>query len=330
MERVPEARATEIGNDVARAAALLVAGEVVGVPTETVYGLAANALADAAVLKVYAAKDRPQFNPLILHLRDAARAAAYVTAMPDAAMRLAETFWPGPLTLLLPKSALVPDLVTAGSPLVALRVPSHPVMQALLNQVDFPLAAPSANPSGYVSPTTAQHVLENLGGRISYVLDGGPSALGIESTIVGFDGVGKAVLHREGAVPVEALEAALGASLRRAAPGDRATVTPGSQKSHYATRTPLYLGDIDRLLKNFREESCAVISFDTPYPDAAASFVLSPRGSVEDAARQLFQILREADNADCSVILAGPVPEEGVGRAVNDRLRRAQHLLKGM
>ncbi len=320
---------TVAGTDVARAAELLRAGEVVAVPTETVYGLAGNALNEAAVTRIFAAKARPQFNPLIVHIADAESAMRYAEAMPAAAQKLADAFWPGPLTLLLPKTSAVPDLVTAGSHLVALRVPRHPLLRELLASLDFPLAAPSANPSGYVSPTTAAHVLEQLSGRIPYVLDGGACDVGLESSIVGFDG-DDAVLYREGGLAAEALEAVLGLHLRRATATDRATATPGTLKSHYATATPLYLGDVRKLLTQFAHERCAVISFSEVFPQAAKSFVLSPQKSLEESARKLFAILRQADASDCSVILAEPVPDEGLGRAINDRLRRAQHLLKGM
>jgi L-threonylcarbamoyladenylate synthase len=320
---------TTVGTDLTQAVSLLRSGEVVAVPTETVYGLAANALDERAVLKIFEAKQRPQFNPLIVHLGDVTQVARYAVAIPGAAQRLIDEFWPGPLTVLLPKTPLVPDLVTAGSPLVALRVPQHPMLQELLSTIDFPLAAPSANPSGYVSPTTAAHVLEQLDGCISYILDGGRCEVGLESTIVGFDGE-DVVLHREGSLPAEALEAVLGKPLRRASAADRAATTPGTLKSHYATTTPLYLGDVRKLLTQFSHERCAVISFSQEHTEATQSFVLAPNGQLEEAARNLFATLREADAAGCTVILAEPVPEQGIGRAINDRLRRAQHLLKGM
>ena len=318
---------TRVGTDVSFCADLLQAGKLVAVPTETVYGLASNALNEAAVLKIFEAKNRPSFNPLIVHIAGLQEASKYAASVPDAAQRLAEAFWPGPLTLLLPKTTAVPDLVTAGSALVALRVPRHPLLQSLLSKLDFPLAAPSANPSGYVSPTTATHVQQQLSGHIPYILDGGPCEVGLESSIIGFDGE-DAILHREGGIAAEALEAALGMPLRKATAADRATTTPGSLKSHYATSTPLYLGDLPSLLTQFSHERCAVISFSKEYPQASRSFVLSPEGKLEEAARRLFAILREADAAGCTVILAEPAPEEGLGRAINDRLRRAQHLLK--
>ena len=320
---------TEVGVDVMRAAELLRAGEVVAVPTETVYGLAGNALDEGAVAKIFAAKNRPSFNPLIVHVADADGVSRYAAEMPDAARKLAEKFWPGPLTLLLPKTDIVPDLVTAGSPLVALRVPRHPLLRELLQSIEFPLAAPSANPSGYVSPTTAAHVLEQLGGRIPYILDGDACEVGLESSIVGFDGE-EPVLYREGGLAAEALEAVLGVRLRAASPTDRAATTPGRLKSHYATQTPLYLGDVRKLLHQFSHERCAVISFSEEFQQAEKSFLLSPAGYLEEAARNLFAALREADASGCSVIVAETVPEEGLGRAINDRLRRAQHLLKGM
>jgi len=326
---MPAPQQTTVGTDVAHAAALLRSGAVVAVPTETVYGLAANALSPDAVARIYAAKGRPAHNPLIVHIRSADEAGRYAQNIPPAARRLMDAFWPGPLTLLLPRAPVVPDAVTAGSPLVALRAPRHPLLLSVLEALPFPLAAPSANPSGYVSPTTAAHVLAQLGGKVPYILDGGACPVGVESSIVGFDGE-EAVLHREGGVPAEALEAALGRPLRRATPADRARTTPGSLKSHYATATPLYLGPLDALMTQFSHERRAVISLREPAAGAEKAFVLAPDGSLEAAAAALFATLRAADSSGCTVILAEPVPDEGLGRAINDRLRRAQHLLKGM
>src|SRR5690606_7520483 len=190
---------TPIGTDVAQAAALLRAGAVVAMPTETVYGLAANAFDEAAVLRIFQVKQRPSFDPLIVHVRDREQLSPLVARLPREAEALMEHFWPGPLTLVLPKTGRVPDLVTSGLDTVAVRMPAHPVAQALLRAVDFPLAAPSANPCGYVSPTSAQHVADQLGGKVPYILDGGPCTVGVESTILGWEQeAGAWLLYRPG------------------------------------------------------------------------------------------------------------------------------------
>ena len=190
---------TTIGKDLDQAKMLLERGELVAIPTETVYGLAANGLSVAAIARIYEAKNRPQFNPLILHVANLEQAQRLVTELPDACKRLMQAFSPGPITYLLPKSSLVPDMVTAGSARVAIRIPAHPMALELLTMLDFPLAAPSANPSGYVSPVSALHVFEGLQGKIPYILDGGNCTVGLESTIVGFE-EGKVVIHRLGGI----------------------------------------------------------------------------------------------------------------------------------
>jgi L-threonylcarbamoyladenylate synthase len=203
---------TLIGKDLEAACRLLREGQVVAIPTETVYGLAGHALNPDALALIFTAKGRPRFNPLIMHLASWSRVADYVLEVPEFAERLAERFMPGPLTLLLPKHESVPDLLTAGSPFVAIRIPAHPTAHDLLNRLDFPLAAPSANPFGYISPTTAAHVYENLGGKIAYILDGGTCAVGIESTIVGFDEVGQPLVYREGGLSRSEMEKYSGVS----------------------------------------------------------------------------------------------------------------------
>ncbi len=236
---------TEIGTDILRAKMFLEKGELVAVPTETVYGLAANGLDPNAVAKIYKVKNRPQFNPLILHVASIEQARKWVDDIPESCLKLMYDFCPGPITFLLPKNELVPELVTAGSSLVAIRVPDHPLLRELLSMLDFPLAAPSANPSGYVSPVTAHHVQHGLNGRIPYILDGGPCTIGLESTIVGFEN-DAVVVHRLGAISAEQIAASTEkkviTSLFHAAP-----TAPGQLKSHYATRKPLFLGDIRAL-----------------------------------------------------------------------------------
>ncbi len=308
---------TATGTDVALAAHLLRRGEVVAIPTETVYGLAADAFNPDAVLAVFTVKQRPAFDPLIVHVRDRAQLDR-VAVVPPAAEVLIARFWPGPLTLVLPKRASVPDLVTSGLDTVGVRMPAHPLTRALLDALDTPLAAPSANPFGYVSPTTAAHVMDQLGGRIPYILDGGACAVGVESTIVGWqDGW---TLLRPGGVAVEELEAVVG-PLAQAAAAPK-PVAPGMLDSHYAPRKPVHVGDVPALLARFSGVPTGVISFRTVHP-ARRCAVLSPQGDLAEAARHLFAALRALDASDCAVILAERFPDEGLGRAINDRLRRA-------
>ncbi|MCA3509988.1 MAG: threonylcarbamoyl-AMP synthase [Rhodobacter sp.] len=299
---------------IAQAADLLRKGGLVAFPTETVYGLGGDARSDHAVARIFAAKGRPHFNPLIVHLPDAAaaRGLAVFDARADA---LAAAFWPGPLTLVLPLRAGsgLSGLVTAGLPTVALRVPAHPVAQALLQLFGGPLAAPSANPSGRVSPTRAAHVTEGLGGRIEAVIDGGACAVGVESTIVGLDGAAR--LLRPGGVPVEALETALGQPLLLREAGK--ITAPGQLAAHYAPGAPVRLDAIaarpNEVWIGFGPQS------------AGAALTLSGTGDLAEAAARLFHTLREADRlaGPGGAIAVAPIPERGLGRAINDRLRRA-------
>lgn len=299
---------------IARAGAILRAGGLVALPTETVYGLAADATDPGAVAAIYAAKGRPAHNPLIVHLADPGAAAALADLGP-VGERLAEAFWPGPLTLvapLRPGAGLAPA-VTAGLPTVALRVPAHPVARAVLQAAGRPVAAPSANPSGRISPVTAAHVLAGLDGRIAAVLDAGPCAVGLESTIVA---VADPRLLRAGGVAVEAIEARLGAPL---ASGEHGPVqAPGMLASHYAPRARVRLGAAAP------GPGEVWIGFGPDHP-GDPGLNLSPRGDPAEAAAALFHLLHRADalaGAQGRIAVA-PVPETGLGRAVNDRLRRA-------
>jgi len=312
---------TEIGKDIAKARALLERGLLVAIPTETVYGLAANALDPEAVVQIFEVKNRPRFDPLIVHLADASEAEKYVGVFPNWAEKLADRFWPGPLTLVLPKRNNIPDIVTSGLDSVAIRVPLSPLTHELLSQLDFPLAAPSANPFGYVSPTTAQHVADQLSGKISYILDGGPCAVGLESTIVTEED-GKIHVLRLGGLSVEEIEGVVG---KVVVSTSHASVvqSPGSLDSHYATRTPLRIGKID--LSQYDISSIGVLSFETRYADIPVDhqIVLSPEGSLHEASKNLFAAMRYLDSLKLKVIFAEEFPEIGLGRAINDRLRRA-------
>lgn len=318
---------TVIGTDIKKAKLFLKNGELVAIPTETVYGLAANALDTEAVIKIFEAKNRPTFNPLIVHCADWKMAQQYVKNIPKKAHLLAEKLMPGPLTFLLDRKEVIPDLVTAGSSKVAIRVPDHPLTLSLLKELSFPLAAPSANPFGYISPTTAHHVLQNLGGKIPYILDGGPSAVGIESTIIGFGENEKVILYRSGGVSIEEIERISGDKVLIANPvAEKNPTTSGRLKSHYAPDTALYVGDIEELKHQFANKKIAIISFANKYTGIqdGYQFVLSPSGNLHEAASNLFAALRKIDELDASAILAEIFPNEGIGRAINDRLSRAK------
>jgi L-threonylcarbamoyladenylate synthase len=314
---------TEIGQDLQRARHLLEQGELVAIPTETVYGLAANALDVHAVAKIYEAKNRPQFNPLIIHVADIEQLKSCVEEIPKDCIRLIQAFSPGPLTYLLKKKSIIPDITTAGSKYVAVRIPQHPLTLALLAQLNFPLAAPSANPSGYVSPVTAQHVLDGLHGKIPYILDGGNATVGLESTIVGFKD-GEVAVHRLGGLSIEAIEDVLGKSVKLSITHD-APDTPGQLKSHYSTRKKLIVGDVEQLLKQYGDNKIGIISFQRSYNTNHPQIILSSKGDMAEAASRLFSVMREMDEMNIETILAELVPNEGIGKAINDRLMRASH-----
>jgi L-threonylcarbamoyladenylate synthase len=299
------------------AAGILRAGGLVGIPTETVYGLAGLATSDAAVAEIYAVKGRPTFNPLIAHFASAEDAAR--EARLDAfALRLAERFWPGPLTLVAPVAAdcRISLLARAGLDTLALRVPGAEVARALIAAVGAPLAAPSANRSGAVSPTRAEHVLTDFDGRIALILDAGPCGWGVESTVVACLG-GAPRLLRPGAVSREEIEAALGTALAEAAPG-QAPVAPGALASHYAPRALLHLNAAEA-----PGEAAALDFAGRLAVGAGPRLDLSPTGDLKEAAANLFAYLRTLDATGATAIFAAPIPEAGLGAAINDRLRRA-------
>jgi L-threonylcarbamoyladenylate synthase len=297
------------------AVALLRAGELVAFPTETVYGLGADARSDSAVGAVFAAKGRPSFNPLIVHVADRAAAEALARFTPQAA-GLAERFWPGPLTLVLPRhDAGLAEAATAGLPTLALRVPAHPLARRLLARFGGPLVGPSANPSGSVSPTTAAHVRDGLGGRIAAVLDGGACPVGVESTIVGFEGE-TPLLLRPGGLPVETLAEALGRGL--ALPRGPGVTAPGQLASHYAPRAALRLG--------VREPAAGEVLIGFGAVEGShPGLNLSPAGDLGEAAANLFALLRAGDAiaAGGGRLAVAPIPLRGLGLAIHDRLTRA-------
>jgi L-threonylcarbamoyladenylate synthase len=294
---------------IARAANLLHEGKLVAFPTETVYGLGADARNGKAVAGIFAAKGRPRFNPLIVHLRDRADAERHALFSP-AALTLADTFWPGALTLVLPRRPGTPlsELVSAGLDTVALRVPAHPIAAALLREAGLPIAAPSANPSGRISPTSAAHVAAGLSEAVDLILDGGTTPLGLESTVIGFDGE-MPVLLRPGAIAREAIEAVTGPL---AAAGTTIR-SPGQLESHYAPRAALRL--------NAREKEIGEVLLGFG-PSPGARLNLSPTGDLKEAAANLFAMLHELDRQGSRIAVAA-IPDTGLGEALNDRLRRA-------
>jgi L-threonylcarbamoyladenylate synthase len=304
---------------IARAAQLIRAGELVAFPTETVYGLGADATSERAVAKVFEAKGRPQFNPLISHVLDAAQAARFVrwNATAD---QLAGEFWPGPLTLVLPRADGSPIalLTTAGLDTVAIRAPAHRMARELIAAAGVPIAAPSANRSGAVSPTLAQHVAESLGGRVSMILDGGACPVGVESTVLDLTAE-RPTLLRPGGATREAIEAVIGpVALSDAVPtGDSARKSPGQLASHYAPSRPV------RLEATSVVGDEGLLAFGPPLPGARATLNLSPSGDLGEAAANLFAQLRALDRPDISRIAVMPIPQAGLGLAINDRLRRA-------
>ncbi|PPD29827.1 MAG: threonylcarbamoyl-AMP synthase [Hyphomicrobium sp.] len=299
------------------AARLLREGRLVAFPTETVYGLGAVATQGEAVARIFAAKGRPRFNPLIVHVADLASAERLAILSP-LARRLAETFWPGPLTLVVERRlhSGLSDLVTAGLGTVAVRSPDHPVARALITAAGLPIAAPSANRSGHVSATRAEHVASDLGDRVAMILDGGPTAHGLESTVLDAAGV-DAVQLRPGAIPAETIEAALGMSLRHALKSGGAPQSPGQLDSHYAPRARVRLEAVDV------RDGEALLAFGEPIATSGPILNLSRRRDDIEAASNLFAALRalDASGADCIAVM--PIPTDGLGQAINDRLQRA-------
>lgn len=310
----------EISAHITPAVKFLESNDLVAIPTETVYGLGGNALNETAISRIFEVKRRPRFDPLIAHIGEFSALDQLVTELPEKAKQLATKFWPGPLTLLLPKQKEVPDLLTSGSDRVAVRIPNHPLTLSLLKSIDFPLAAPSANPFGYVSPTTAKHVEDQLGKDIPYILDGGSCSIGLESTIVGFE-ADEVIIYRLGGLPLESIIEVVGpvkVQLNKSSNPQ----APGMLKSHYSPGKPVILGSIEALLKTHADKKVGIISFDRTYTDFP-QVTLSPNGDMNQAAANLFKALRKLDGANIDCILAEKVPEAGLGKAINDRLERA-------
>ncbi len=312
-----------IGKDILKASKLLKSGNIVAIPTETVYGLAGNALRDDIVVKIFKAKNRPAFDPLICHISSLEKMAQYVLDIPSEVETLASAFWPGPLTVLLPKKPLIPSLTTSGLDEVAFRIPNHQLTLELLSTLDFPLAAPSANPFGYISPTTAKHVQDQLRDQVPYILDGGDCEVGIESTIIGFVN-GQPTVYRLGGKRIEEIEALIGPVKVHLNQSSNPTA-PGMLKSHYAPKKPVLIGNIPELIKEHSDQHIGVISYIDHFPgvDPARQMALSQNRDLNEAARNLFSALRKLDDLPVDIILTEHFPDEGLGKAINDRLTRA-------
>jgi L-threonylcarbamoyladenylate synthase len=315
--------------NLARLAKALRAGELVAVPTETVYGLAGNALDARACKKIFEAKGRPATDPLIIHIQNLEELET-LAIVNDAALTLARAFWPGPLTMVLPKRDIVSDVLTAGRPSVAVRMPAHPLFRRFQRLARVPIAAPSANPFGYISPTTAEHVRASLGTKIRYILDGGPCAIGIESTIIDLRRPNSPQLLRPGAVTHEQLARALGVSVaapkRSAAKSSAAQLAPGMLARHYSPRTPVVLHD-EFKAADLRASGAGDAWLFMAKPTQLRGkniFWLDARGDLRGAARRLFSMLRKLDDAGFAKIhVERANSNEGLGRAINDRLGRA-------
>ena len=313
-------------SDIIRAKAFLEQGALVAIPTETVYGLAANGTSKAAIQGIYSAKGRPSNNPLILHFPNLKAIQPFVDSISEEVQLLADAFWPGPLTLLLPKSDKVLDIVTAGLPRVAVRVPNHPKTLELLAQLDFPLAAPSANPSGYISPTQASHVEQQLGNKIAMVLDGGACQKGLESTILGWDDQGQPIIYRKGVITAEAIEKVL-----HKLPQNHKAKTleaPGMLSLHNAPNTKTIVSaQIKQVLTEHAKKTIGLISFQQHYSTKlkgiSEEITLSISGSLEEVAQKLNAAMHTMDLLGLDIIIIEKVPETGVGKAINDRLTRS-------
>ena len=306
---------------VADAAEIIRRGGVVAFPTETVYGLGANAFDPLAVARVFEIKNRPRFDPLIVHVADRRRARCLAKDFPADAWKLAERFWPGPLTLVLPKIDALPDIVTAGLSSVAIRVPSHAMALAFLWDTGVPVAAPSANLFGRISPTTAEHAADQLGAQVDMILDGGPCAVGVESTIVSFCS-SKAVLLRPGGLPIEEIEAVIG-PLENPPPNEPSPLSPGRLPRHYAPHTPVVICSDAGSLPSGNRLGLLCLKSPPAAREFAAVEALSEQGDLREAAASLFAAMRRLDGLGLDFIVARPLPEHGLGKAIMDRLTRA-------
>ena len=309
------------------AAAIIRRGGLVVFPTETVYGLGADARNPRAVARIFAAKQRPRFDPLIVHIHDCGQLEQIAEPLPDDARKLIEKFWPGPLTVVVAKKEIIPDIVTSGLPSVAVRMPDNRIALSLIESAQTPVAAPSANKFGHISPTCAAHVREQFGEEIDVILDDGPCTVGVESTIIGFI-ADPPVMLRPGGIPLEDIRRVIG-DVHVPARSSLTNASPGRQLRHYAPATPLAMGAAPLLLPGLRK---GLLSFRAPPPHAtkeyAAIEVLSEEGDLREAACNLFAALRRLDSMGLDIIVTSSVPNQGLGLAINDRLHRASQSRK--
>ncbi len=315
--------------EVRKAAEIIRRGGLVAFPTETVYGLGADAFNPIAVARVFEVKKRPYFDPLIVHIATLKDLDRLVTEIPSKAKILIERFWPGPLTLVLFKKDEVPDIVTSGLSTVAVRMPKHPMTLQLIQIAETPIVGPSANPFGYLSPTKAEDVQEQLGDQVDFILDGGPCEVGVESTIVSFAEEDPELL-RAGGIPLEEIESLIGKVIIHASEGKK-PLAPGMLPRHYAPRTPILLDWDEAHRKELREKRIGLLAFKEPKDISNFSHIeiLSQKGDLREAAANLFSAMRRLDRLGLDLILAEPVPEIGLGRAIMDRLRKASSILNG-
>jgi L-threonylcarbamoyladenylate synthase len=298
--------------------------DVIAIPTETVYGLAGNIYSIKAINKIFQIKQRPLFNPLIVHIHSVEQLTNIATDIPQIAIELADKFWPGPLTLLLPKQSSVPDIITAGKKTVAVRIPNHPLTLVLLKSLNFPLAAPSANPFGSISPTTAEHVLSYFDNKINLILDGGASQNGVESTIVGFEN-NTPIIYRLGAISIEDIEKAIG-KVKMHTSAENSPEAPGMLPYHYSPNTSTMLtDDVEKYINLFSHRRIGVLLFKNNITNnkIIKQEILSSKGNLEEACANLYSALHKLDKANLDLIIAEKLPDEGLGKTINDRLQRA-------
>jgi len=312
-----------ISKDIQKAITLLTDEQLVAIPTETVYGLAGNIFSEKAIKSIFSTKKRPFFNPLIVHISSVDSLKNIVIDVPEKAKLLADAFWPGSMTLVLKKSDKIPDLITAGKDTVAVRIPNHPVTLDLLKQLPFPLAAPSANPFGSISPTKPEHVERYFKNDIQQVLDGGACTNGIESTIIGFEN-DEPIIYRLGALALEDIEAVVG-KIPIKNKKEESPDAPGMLARHYAPSTKTFLvDDISAEIKNHSDKKIGVLPFTNSLNDTSLTeIILSKKGSMHEAASKLYDALHELDHLDLDVIIAERFPDNGLGKSINDRLQRA-------
>ncbi len=319
-----ETSKASISKDIDRAVKIISQEDLVAIPTETVYGLAGNIFSEKAIRKIFALKQRPFFNPLIVHIHSMAQFISFVSEIPQKAEKLAEHFWPGPLTLVLKKKAIVPDLVTAGKDTVAVRIPNHPLTLELLKKLDFPIAAPSANPFGRISPTSAEHVAGYFDQNLEMVLDGGECQKGIESTIIGFEN-DEPIIYRLGSISQDEIEKVIG-PLKIKNKNESAPDAPGMLSRHYAPKTKTILvEDIQASIQQFSDQRIGLLTFDQDLDHTSIQhkIILSKNADLDESMSKLYAAMHHLDSLDLDIIIAQLFPDVGLGKSINDRLSRA-------